>query len=99
MIIIKKDNELADALRVREDKILVVEGLAEELHDKFNSDDPRIYGTLSGSIAIPNAMINLIFGSLSLYNSLLTILRDYDIEDNIEEGQMILFLKKELRKN
>lgn len=99
MVIVKKDIELSKALRVREEEILVIEGLAEELNDKFHSDDPRIYGALSGAVGLPDIMINLVFGSSELFNSILQIIKDYEIDEDMEHSQILLTLKEEFRRN
>lgn len=98
MKIIKNDIDLKESLRIREEEIVVIDGLAEELYEKFTSDDPRIYGALSESIMLPEMMIKLIFGNLDLFNTLLTIQKEYNMEYDEEKEQVLLSLKEELRK-
>lgn len=98
MKIIKTYPELDSALKVRDEEIVIVDGLAEEIYDKFTSDDPRVYGSLTGAISIPDMLINLVFGSVSIFNTLMLIQKEYNIDFNEDNSQVFLSLKDEFRR-
>ena len=98
MKIIKTYSELEQVIKVREEKIVIVEGLAEEINDKFTSDDPRIYGAIDETISLPGTLVNMLFGSVNIFNTLLLIKKEYDFDYNEDSNQVFLILKDEFKR-
>lgn len=94
MKIVKTDIELKLALRYREKSILVTNGLAEEIIDKFYTDDPTIYGAISGAVLLTEPMMKLYFGSVDLFNCMMTIKSEYTLFLNEDKDQVILTLRE-----